>query len=95
MLNATFFHADYICLRSRKYASVVFIANNRFETGKRKLGYLTFNDFISCAEAMMSNWVSNPSEARGDFTDLDFDREFFLELRDLKVFAELEKEYKT
>lgn len=34
---------------SRDYAAIVFFANNRFETGKKKLLYLTFQDFAFCA----------------------------------------------
>ena len=33
----------------RKYAAVVFVAVNRFETNKRKLQYLNFSDFYHCA----------------------------------------------
>ena len=40
----------------RAYAAIVFITNNRFETGKRKLNYLTFNDFAICANHMISKW---------------------------------------
>ena len=44
----------YPCFR--QYAAVVFIANNRFETGKRKLQYLTFQDFVFCASEMIVHW---------------------------------------
>lgn len=40
----------------RAYAAIVFITNNRFETGKKKLSYLSFEDFAACANYMISNW---------------------------------------
>lgn len=42
---------------SRDYAAIVFFANNRFETGKKKLQYLSFGDFAYCAELMIQNWT--------------------------------------
>lgn len=42
---------------SRDYAAIVFFANNRFETGKKKLQYLSFGDFAFCAELMIQNWT--------------------------------------
>lgn len=42
---------------ARDYAAIVFFANNRFETGKRKLQYLTFQDFAFCAGQLISNWT--------------------------------------
>jgi hypothetical protein len=41
----------------RDYAAIVFFANNRFETGKKKLHYLTFQDFAFCAGQLISNWT--------------------------------------
>lgn len=45
------------CLYHRDYAAIVFFANNRFETGKRKLQYLSFQDFAFCAGQLISNWT--------------------------------------
>uniref|UniRef100_A0A8C9RGA4 Fibroblast growth factor (acidic) intracellular binding protein a n=1 Tax=Scleropages formosus TaxID=113540 RepID=A0A8C9RGA4_SCLFO len=42
---------------ARDYAAIVFFANNRFETGKRKLQYLSFQDFAFCAGQLISNWT--------------------------------------
>ena len=46
------------CMRMffRQYAAIVFVANNRFETTKKKLSYLTFDDFVFCANQMITNW---------------------------------------
>lgn len=41
----------------RDYAAIVFFANSRFETGKKKLQFLTFEDFAFCAEQMIQNWT--------------------------------------
>lgn len=41
----------------RDYAAIVFFANNRFETGKRKLQYLTFQDFAFCAGQLINSWT--------------------------------------
>lgn len=41
----------------RDYAAIVFFANNRFETGKKKLQYLTFQDFAFCAGQLINNWT--------------------------------------
>lgn len=40
----------------RQYGAIVFMTNNRFETSKKKLAYLTFHDFIYCADSMITNW---------------------------------------
>lgn len=40
----------------RQYAAIVFITNNRFETGKKKLNYLKLSDFLHCADQMIQNW---------------------------------------
>lgn len=40
----------------RDYAAIVFFANSRFETGKRRLQFLTFGDFAACAQSMMGHW---------------------------------------
>lgn len=75
---------------ARKYAAIVFIANNRFETGKRKLQYLTFDDFLHCATCMIVNWSCNSTHLKPDDTDADLDREYLQELRDLKILLERE-----
>jgi len=38
---------------ARKYAAIVFLACLRFETSKRKLQYLNFNDFFECAQVRL------------------------------------------
>lgn len=49
------YNASPACFRD--YAAIVFFANNRFETGKRKLQYLTFQDFAFCAGQLINNWT--------------------------------------
>uniref|UniRef100_T1JE67 Acidic fibroblast growth factor intracellular-binding protein n=1 Tax=Strigamia maritima TaxID=126957 RepID=T1JE67_STRMM len=75
---------------AKKYAAIVFITNNRFETGKRKLQYLTFDDFLHCAKQMIAHWTTNLTEQanKNDETDVDLDREFLQDLRELKILLE-------
>ncbi|KAG7166868.1 Acidic fibroblast growth factor intracellular-binding protein-like [Homarus americanus] len=86
---------------AKKYAAIVFIVNNRFETSKRKLNYLTFEDFNVCASLMMTTWTTvgplNPSTNLGSYgrDDTDFDRDFLIELRDFKLLLDREKEHRN
>nr|XP_045619370.1 acidic fibroblast growth factor intracellular-binding protein-like [Procambarus clarkii]XP_045619371.1 acidic fibroblast growth factor intracellular-binding protein-like [Procambarus clarkii] len=86
---------------AKKYAAIVFIINNRFETSKRKLNYLTFEDFSICASLMMSTWttagplVSGNNHAPDGRDDTDFDRDFLIELRDFKLLLDREKEHRN
>ncbi|KAG8236301.1 hypothetical protein J437_LFUL016448 [Ladona fulva] len=81
---------------AEKYGTVVFIGCMRFETGKRKLQYLTFSDFHHCARILMEKWTyrssKDPDGPASDDTDLD--REFLLDMRDLRVLLDKEKEHK-
>lgn len=70
---------------ARDYAAIVFFANNRFETGKRKLQYLTFQDFAYCAEQLIQNWTLGAVDHMADDIDVDLDKEFLQDLKDLKV----------
>jgi hypothetical protein len=89
---------------SRKYAAVVFVAVNRFETNKRKLQYLNFGDFYQCAHLMIVHWSSTSSHAtsvRNQLeteteieTDLDVDRGFLHDLREVRILLDKEKEHK-
>ncbi|XP_050558201.1 acidic fibroblast growth factor intracellular-binding protein [Spodoptera frugiperda] len=77
---------------AKKYGAVVFIACMRFETAKRKLTYLTFNDFYHCAQAIMSSWTYSCTGP--EYYDTEMDREFLLELRELRILLDKEKEHK-
>lgn len=76
----------------RRYGAVVFIACMRFETSKRKLQHLTFSDFYHCALEIMAHWTY--AEGSPDFDDTDLDREFLLDLRELRLLLDKEKEHK-
>lgn len=52
-----YFLASFFCACFRDYAAIVFFANNRFETGKKKLQYLNFQDFAFCAGQLINNWT--------------------------------------
>lgn len=70
---------------ARDYAAIVFFANSRFETGKKKLQFLTFEDFAYCAEQMIQNWTLGAVDSNVDDMDVDLDKEFLQELKELKV----------
>jgi len=70
---------------ARDYAAIVFFANNRFETGKKKLQYLSFGDFAYCAELMIQNWTLGAVDSQVDDMDVDLDKEFLQDLKELKV----------
>ncbi|KAJ8795703.1 hypothetical protein J1605_002465 [Eschrichtius robustus] len=70
---------------ARDYAAIVFFANNRFETGKKKLQYLSFGDFAFCAELMIQNWTLGAVDPQADDMDMDLDKEFLQDLKELKV----------
>ncbi|KAM7417477.1 hypothetical protein PAMA_017223 [Pampus argenteus] len=70
---------------ARDYAAIVFFANNRFETGKRKLQYLTFQDFAFCAGLLINNWTVGAVDNMVDDMDVDLDKEFLQELKELKI----------
>uniref|UniRef100_A0A8C5MM16 FGF1 intracellular binding protein n=1 Tax=Leptobrachium leishanense TaxID=445787 RepID=A0A8C5MM16_9ANUR len=69
---------------ARDYAAIVFFANSRFETGKKKLQYLTFEDFAACAEHIIQNWTLGAVDLADDM-DMDLDKEFLQDLKDLKI----------
>ncbi|XP_075680723.1 acidic fibroblast growth factor intracellular-binding protein [Dermatophagoides pteronyssinus] len=73
---------------AKKYAAIVYISNNRFETSKRKLQYLHFNDFLHCSLEIMNNWSCNNPDCKYEETSMDIDREFLHELRDLRTLLE-------
>jgi hypothetical protein len=75
---------------AQKYAAVVHIANNRFETSKRKLQYLQFSDFLHCSTEMMANWSCTNPECKYEETAMDIDREFLQDLRELRILVERE-----
>ena len=41
---------------AENYAAIVFVARNQFEISKRKLNYLSLEDFVFCANQMIKNW---------------------------------------
>lgn len=76
-----------------KYACIVFLACLRFETSKRKLQNLSFPALKSCAEQVMNEWTYTSSGP--DYFDTEMDKEFLLDLRDLRVLIDKEKEHKS
>ncbi|KAB0802589.1 hypothetical protein PPYR_04775 [Photinus pyralis] len=76
-----------------KYACIVFLACLRFETSKRKLQSLSFPALKRCAEQVMNEWTYTSSGP--DYFDTEMDKEFLLDLRDLRVLLDKEKEHKS
>nr|XP_012308690.2 acidic fibroblast growth factor intracellular-binding protein-like [Aotus nancymaae] len=70
---------------ARDYAAIVFFANNRFETGKKKLQYLSFGDFAFSAELMIQNWTLGAVDSQMDDMHMDLDKEFLQDLKELKL----------
>lgn len=77
---------------ARKYSCIVFLACMRFETSKRRLQYLTFPALRKCADAIAASWTYSSSGS--DFYETELDREFLLDLRELRILLEKEKEHK-
>nr|XP_022920490.1 acidic fibroblast growth factor intracellular-binding protein [Onthophagus taurus] len=89
-ITTTFFLPEEL---AKKYACVVFLACLRFETSKRRLQYLTFGALRKCTETIMNNWTYTASSGV-DFYDMEMDKEFLSDLRELRVLLEKEKEHK-
>ncbi|XP_069036517.1 fibroblast growth factor (acidic) intracellular binding protein a [Lepisosteus oculatus] len=70
---------------ARDYAAIVFFANSRFETGKKKLQYLTFEDFAFCASQLIQYWTVGAVDSMVEDMDVDLDKEFLQDLKDLKI----------
>lgn len=64
----------------------------RFETSKRKLQTLTFLDFYEPTLCIMKKWTYPKNSP--EFGDTDLDREFLLDLREVKILLDHEKEHK-
>lgn len=79
---------------AKKYASIVFLACLRFETSKKKLQYLTFNDLFACSQAIMINWTYTYQHSGPEYYDTEMDKEFLLDLRELRCLLDKEKEIK-
>ncbi|XP_050099985.1 acidic fibroblast growth factor intracellular-binding protein [Anopheles aquasalis] len=79
---------------AQKYAAVVFIACLRFETAKRKLQYLNFKDFYECSQALMTFWTYTYQHSGADYLDTEMDKEFLLDLREIRYLLDKEKEIK-
>ncbi|KAI1902830.1 hypothetical protein AGOR_G00020210 [Albula goreensis] len=70
---------------ARDYAAIVFFANSRFETGKRKLQYLSFQDLAFCARQLISYWTVGAVDHFQEDMDVDLEKEFLHDLKDLKI----------
>ncbi|XP_037933656.1 acidic fibroblast growth factor intracellular-binding protein isoform X1 [Teleopsis dalmanni] len=79
---------------AKKYATIVFLACLRFETSKKKLQYLTFADLFACSQAIMIYWTYTYQHTGPEYYDTEMDKEFLLDLRELRCLLDKEKEIK-
>jgi len=75
-----------------KYSVIVFIACHRFETTKKKLNFISFDDFSLVSKAIIKDWTSGVDVDESGEPSLD--RDFLNYLRDLKSLAEKEKDHR-
>uniref|UniRef100_A0A671QFH1 Fibroblast growth factor (acidic) intracellular binding protein b n=1 Tax=Sinocyclocheilus anshuiensis TaxID=1608454 RepID=A0A671QFH1_9TELE len=59
--------------------------SHRFETGKRKLQYLSFQDFAFCAGQLSSYWTVGAVDNMMEDMDVNLEKEFLHDLQVLKV----------
>lgn len=78
-----------------KYYPLILVFIIRFETTKKRLQYLTFDDIVTCAEFIFEGWMPVADNHLGvdKHVDVDeIDRHFVQELRDLRSIV-LEKDF--
>jgi hypothetical protein len=80
-------------LLAEKYSVLVFVACHRFETNKKKLAFLTFEDFSVVCKEVMARWTPDGQQV-DESGEPVLDKDFFYNLRDLKLLAEKEKEHR-
>lgn len=78
---------------AERYSVLVFVACHRFETAKKKLAFLSFEDFSIVCKEVMCRWTPD-SQHVDDSGEPVLDKDFFYNLRDLKVLGEKEKEHR-
>jgi len=89
-IKAQFLLPDYL---AEKYSVLVFVACHRFEAAKKKLSFLTFEDFSLVCKEVMTNWTLHGQHV-DESGEPVLDKDFFYNLRDLKMLAEKEKEHR-
>lgn len=77
---------------AKKYCAIVFMANQRFELSKKKLSHLSFQSLYECALTIIKFWTYSYQHS-GDLEE-EFDREFLLDLRELRLFLDIERDVK-
>ncbi|CRK98577.1 CLUMA_CG012074, isoform A [Clunio marinus] len=77
---------------ARKYCTIVFIACQRFELSKKKVAYLNFKDVFDCSNSIMHFWTYCYQHSQE--IEEEFDKEFLLDLRELRCLFEKDREIK-
>ncbi|KAM6969996.1 acidic fibroblast growth factor intracellular-binding protein B [Aplochiton taeniatus] len=70
---------------ARDYAAVVFFAHMRFDTGKKKLQHLSYQDFAICAWHLINYWTVGAVDSMMEDIDVELEKEFLQELKDVKI----------
>jgi len=78
---------------AEKYSVLAFVACHRLETSKKKLAFLSFNDFSVVCKEVMLHW-SPEGQHVDDSGEPLLDKDFFYTLRELKSLGEKEKEHR-
>ncbi|XP_057315720.1 acidic fibroblast growth factor intracellular-binding protein-like isoform X1 [Hydractinia symbiolongicarpus] len=71
----------------QKYYPLVFVFISRFETAKKRLQYLSYDDIINCTECILTKWTFTPelhNSGEKIVEHDEVDRHFIQELRDLR-----------
>jgi len=78
---------------ARRYSVVVFVACHKFDTTRKKLAQVSFEQFSVVCNNMMSKWTLHSTDVDED-REPTFDRDFFSGLRDLRAVADKDKEHR-
>jgi len=89
-IKAQFLLSDQL---AERYSVLVFVACHRLETTKKKLAFLSFEDFHLVCGEVMARWSPEGGQVDDSGEPL-LDKDFFYLLRDLKALGEKEKEHR-
>jgi len=78
---------------AERYSVLVFVACHRFETAKKKLVFLSFEDFSVVCKEVMAHWTPDGQHV-DDSGEPVLDKDFFYNLRELKILSEKDKEHR-
>ncbi len=65
------FTSRCLIVRNRQYANILFINHYRLDTGKRRIAYLRFSDFVYMASVFIEHLTDRSSGGGGPLDELD------------------------